>query len=400
MLLSKKQNRTWFWIFMLYFATIFPVAYIIYKESNVYGGWRHLLFVYPSFVALSVLGLTWIHDSFNKKTLRMAAAFLFIIGLTLPALHIFRNYPLQYIYFNKLVGGVNKAYKKYETDYYLNSLKPGTNWILHNLKPEKSDTVLRIISTAPAEIMKYYYRNADWISYPYTRYYDRGSYDWDYAIFYCNYIDPYQIRKNIWPPKNTIHEVKVDNVTVCAIVKRENRDDYNGITLMQEGLQLRDIVKVQTGLSMLENAIKYDPHNEIAYLSLARGYIAIQQFELARQRMNTLLSFYPNYDKAVNLIGYAYLNEGEATGNISLIDRSISYFNEAIKINYKYVLGYHNLGLAYMMKGDDNAALTYFNKAIELNARHIQSYYMMASIFEKRGESDKARQIIDYARSL
>ena len=52
----QKRNETDpFWIFFLYFISIFPILYIIFKESNVYGGWRHLLFIYPGMVALAAI---------------------------------------------------------------------------------------------------------------------------------------------------------------------------------------------------------------------------------------------------------------------------------------------------------------------------------------------------------
>ncbi len=397
----KNKRYLGFWIFMLYFAVIFPVTYIIIKESNVYGGWRHLLFVYPAFVALAAIGLNWIRNSFNKTSFRIAFTILILLGLVKPAIHIINNYPLHYIYFNQLTGGVNKAYKKYETDYYLHSLKPGTEYIIENLKPADSTKKLNIISNASAHIMRYYYRdNLDWINYPYTRYYDRGSYDWDYAIFFCNYIDPFHLKKGIWPPKNTIHEIKVDDVTVCAIVERKNKDDYEGIKYFQEGFRERNSAKVEYGLEKLESAVKYDPHNEIAFLSLGRGYTAIQEYEKARTYLNLLLEIYPNYDKAIDALGYSYLSEAESLKNPAYIDRAIALFKKAVGINYKYASGYHNLGMAYMMKGDDNMAMNYFQEAIRLNGRFKQSYYGVANILERRGDHENARRYIEYANSL
>jgi tetratricopeptide (TPR) repeat protein len=249
--------------------------------------------------------------------------------------------------------------------------------------------------------MKYYYRNQlDLIKFPYTRYYDRGSKDWDYAIFYCNYIDPYQLRRNIWPPKNTIHEIKVDDVTVCAIVKRENRDDYIGIQKLNASLASQNIQEVYNALEMLEGAVKYDPNNEIALLTLGRGYVAIQDYDNARKAMNRLLEIYPDYDKALNIVAFSYISEGEARSNPVLIDRAINILNKVITINYKFVDGYYNLGLAYFLKGDDNQALNYLNMAVEINGRHKRSYYLIANILEKNGDHQRAKEVLQYVESL
>jgi tetratricopeptide (TPR) repeat protein len=321
-----------------------------------------------------------------------------------PVLHIIKNYPLQYIYFNEISGGVNKVYKKYETDYYMHSLKPGSDWIISNIiSKEKAEgkPKIKILSNAPFEIMNYYFREyRDFVEIPYARYYDRGMYDWDYAIFFCNYIDPFQLKKNIWPPKNTIHMIKVDDVTVCAIVKRENRDDYLGYNMMNKASGERDIAMMSESIRLMRNAISYDPFNEVTYLNLAQAYLLIEQFDLARINLNSLLEIYPEYDKALNLIGYSFLSEGDIKRDKLLIDKSIAYFNHVIQVNYKFTQAYHNNGLAFMILGDDETALAWFNKALDINARYKQSYFMIANILEKRGDQQRADQLRQYANSI
>ncbi|HYW94159.1 MAG TPA: tetratricopeptide repeat protein [Bacteroidales bacterium] len=389
-----------FWIFILYFAALFPVAYIIYKGSNVYGGWRHVLFVYPPLVVLSTAGIIWLRDAFSNRYARTGLVIAVILLMTGPVVHIFRNFPLQYIYYNQLVGGVDKAYKKYETDYYLVSLKPGTEWIKKDVLPGRKEKTT-IISNAPSATIAYYFRHySDTVSLPYTRYYDRGMQNWDYAVYFMNYIDPYQIRHDIWPPKNTIHEVKVDDVPVCAVVKRENRDDYYGIKKLNEGIRAKDASKIVEGIKLLEKAINYDKYNEIAYMSAAQGYILVGGFSKARSLLHQLMGFYPNYDKALNLIGYSYLTEGNIRGNPVLTDRAITVFNQVIAVNFKNSQAYYNLGLAYMMKGDDNEALKYFQESLRLNSRFKDAYLRIANILEKKGDRQQAELLRKQANSL
>jgi hypothetical protein len=264
-----------FWFFMLLFVTVFPVIYVIYKESNVYGSWRHLLFIYPSMVVLAASSFKLIYLAFDKnKFAGMFLLFTIILSLFKPALHIVKNYPVYYIYFNQLAGGVNKAYRNHETDYYLNSLKPGSDWLIKNVieARDASSEPLKIITNAPALITNYYFKDhLDKVSTAYTRYYDRGMHDWDYAVFFCNYIDPYQIRTGIWPPKNTVYEVKVDDVIVGAVVKRENKDDFVGTGILSQGLNERNMLLINDGLTILERAAAYDPNNEVAWMNLATG---------------------------------------------------------------------------------------------------------------------------------
>lgn len=399
-----RKNRNAFWVFFLFFAVIFPVAFIIYKESNVYGAWRHLLFIYPPMVVLAGIGMQSLYQLWSNKWIKMALLLIFAAAMINPVSHIFRNYPNQYIYFNEIAGGVKKAYKKYETDYYMVSLKPGTQWIKDNiLNSVTADPAnpVRIISNAPADIMNYYFRDQkDKVKLLYTRYYDRGLYDWDYAVFFCNYIDPYQITHNIWPPKNTIHTITLDGVKICAVVKRENKDDNKGFELLNKSIKSRNRADLDESIRLLENAISIDKNNEITYLNLAQAYILREEFDTARKKLAELLTIYPNYEKALNLIGYAYLNEGEIHNDKMKIERAISIFNDVLKINYKFASAYHNLGLAFMIKQDDDTAFTYFQKSIDNNASAKESYYMMANILEKRGDLKQAREIRQFVSQL
>jgi len=56
--LKKKKLLT---TFIVYFACIFPVFWIIYSGANVYGGWRHVMFVYPPMVVAAGLGFSAFH---------------------------------------------------------------------------------------------------------------------------------------------------------------------------------------------------------------------------------------------------------------------------------------------------------------------------------------------------
>jgi len=397
---KKRENP--YWVFVLYFATIFPVAYIIYKESNVYGGWRHMMFVYPSMVALAGIGIQWLGDLFPKKVVRPAFYLLIPLVMINPVLHVCKNRPLEYVYYNEFTGGVKKAYKKYETDYFLMSIKPAADFLKNEVLPErmKTDTGKIIITTTAYDILQYYFRNYDNVKVTYTRYYDRGIKDWDYSVFPNIYINPYQIRHNIYPPKNTIKEIEVDGVTVCAVIERKNKDDFEGNKLFEKAISTKNNQMLVQSIQLMESAIKHDKHNDIMYLNLARAYIFLNQFETARKRLQVLLSFYPDYEKAYDLYGYSYLSEAQRTGSKDLLDKSISYFRKAVSINKKFSTSYYNMGIAFLMKGNDQYALQSLNQCIMNNPGNKQAYYLMADIYKRNNQPEKAQQIMNYANSI
>lgn len=105
----------------LWFAALFPIGYVIARNSTLYDGLRHLLFILPPLAALSALGwdemLRRAHG--RARTLVIAVG---LIGLAEPVVFQLRNHPNQTVYFSPLNGGPSAAYARYELDYWGNCL--------------------------------------------------------------------------------------------------------------------------------------------------------------------------------------------------------------------------------------------------------------------------------------
>ncbi|MCP4313758.1 MAG: tetratricopeptide repeat protein [Bacteroidetes bacterium] len=398
---TGRKEGNGFWYFMLWFTILFPVLFIIYRESNVYGGWRHMMFIYPSIAALSAMALTSLIRKVPENGIRYAAIGLVAAALFHPVRHVIRNHPNTYIYFNELSGGINHTVGRFETDYYTNSLKPASDHFIEKILPEwesKKDGPVRVVSNFS---IRYYFReHRDRVQTLYSRYYDRGKKEWDYAILYCNYIHPSQMKNGMWPPKNTIHEIKVDSVVVAAIVERKNSDDYHGSVKLIEAMQEQSREKLNQALLLLQSAVEYDPTNEIARLELGNAYSAFLRFDDARTTMDDLLEIYPDYDKALNAKGYTYLMEAEYTSNPALIDEAIRIISLAINSNYKFYSGYYNLGICYGLKDDLANAEYNLRLSIKFNSKFKAAYNKLAELYEITGEDDKARQIRARASNL
>ena len=63
------KNRIY--IFFLIFTIIFPLLFIIAGKSNVYGAWRHVVFVYPPLVVLSAIGIDRAFSCIKNRTIRI-----------------------------------------------------------------------------------------------------------------------------------------------------------------------------------------------------------------------------------------------------------------------------------------------------------------------------------------
>ena len=391
--IDRKDNQG-FWYFLLWFTILFPVVFIIYRESNVYGGWRHMMFIYPSMIALAAVAITHFIKRVKPGWMSYIIIALVIAGLIHPLKHIVKNHPNTYIYFNEWSGGINHTYGTFETDYYANSLKPATDYFLEEILRGISSAKNGPVIVASNSNLGYYFRNhRDKVQPLYSRYYDRGKYDWDYAILYCNYIQPYQLNNGLWPPKNVIHEIKVDDVVVAAIIERKNKDDYNGSTLLADGLREQNGEKLTKAVAMLESAIAYDENNEAAYLELGNAYTAFLRFDDARNTMDRLLKLYPEYDKALNLKGYSYLIESEVKQDLTLLEEAIKLINQAITSNYKFYSGYYNLGLCYAMKDDKDNAIYNLKQAIRYNGKFTAAFEKLAEVYQSSGDIEMANTV-------
>jgi hypothetical protein len=114
----------------LLFAALFPVAAAILLRSTLYDAVRHFLFIIPPLAVLSALALDAALDLPVLRRPAMIAALL-AAGLTMRemvALH-----PYETVFFNRIIGGLPGANGRFETDYWGNSYRAATEWVIANV---------------------------------------------------------------------------------------------------------------------------------------------------------------------------------------------------------------------------------------------------------------------------
>jgi hypothetical protein len=102
----------------LVFLAIFfgPIVAVIFFNSILYNGWRHLYFIYPAFILLSIRGLLFA-SNYLKRYSFARIVFMFLVSLSCihTAYWMIKHHPLQNLYFNRFSGDWNR---KYEVDYW------------------------------------------------------------------------------------------------------------------------------------------------------------------------------------------------------------------------------------------------------------------------------------------
>jgi len=302
------------------FSAIFPLLWIIVKHSNLYGGIRHLLFIYPLIVVIAALGWTQIFQRLRGLPLKIAAAGLLAAGCSVPLIHIVRNHPIEYVYFNSASGGLKKAWGNYETDYYYHSLGRAVDWLEKEILTKEPDRHITVASSFPLE--PFFLKSASRPRLVFTPYYQRGEKEWDYGIFPVAYLSPSQLKNGCWPPSGTIHTVRVNGYPVCAIVRREDKNDFYGYQAFMEG-RFADAVNGLSGIAGGGGC------NETALLYLGWSLRKLGNYERSQELAARLLKIHPESEPAFELSIWNYLDTGET-------DKARALSEELFRLNPKY----------------------------------------------------------------
>ena len=211
---------------MVVFALVFPLCYIILTQSTVYDGIRQLLFVYPLIVLLSSLGLTKLFNLISGWWLHIAYGLILAGLFSLPLIHVFNNYPNEYVFYNAFTGGVKGAAGSYELDYWGNASKQLNRKLGIHLKkqlPPDSNVVILNNFVNPAKFMiKRYHGNIEWKNI--TGGLPRDT-RYDYAILIARWFPLRYFDNGRWPPENTLLQATVDDFPVAVVLKQARRSN-------------------------------------------------------------------------------------------------------------------------------------------------------------------------------
>ena len=138
----------------LLFMAAFPLIYIFLKGSTVYDGLRHVLFILPILaVGVGFLLVRVTAALSGRKVLLLSWSGLVAIGISAAAVDGLRLHPYQYIYFNRLSGGLAKQGVAYEHDYWGTAYREGAE-LLSSALPRKPDgRPWRLTMQPPLELL-------------------------------------------------------------------------------------------------------------------------------------------------------------------------------------------------------------------------------------------------------
>jgi hypothetical protein len=124
---------------------VFPLAYVVVARPNVYDGIRHFLFVLPALGLLCGLGAGWIVERVGRGRDMLVAGLLVVVLVFTLRDHVLLH-PYQSSYFNGLVGGVRRAWRSYDTDYWASSYREAMLWILREARERPGDEIVVVVA--------------------------------------------------------------------------------------------------------------------------------------------------------------------------------------------------------------------------------------------------------------
>ena len=198
---------------LIFLATyLIPIFLIIIFNSTLYDGWRHLYFIYPSFLLIALSGLNFLRIMYFKKIKKMFI-FLSILFLLPTLTWMIKYHPHQYVYFNYFAG--KNFNKSFEMDYWGLSYYHALNYIIEN---NNDSFYVTNVGTGDLTISKNFVKkelrnkvnlvdnekNADYIINNYR--------DWTGKIKDFDLVIPSNF--------NVFYEIKVDGVSINTIYKK------------------------------------------------------------------------------------------------------------------------------------------------------------------------------------
>jgi tetratricopeptide (TPR) repeat protein len=364
----------------LIFSILFPVVFVIYEKSNLYGSWRHFLFIYPPIILIAAIGLSFVFKYLTNKYILITAALFSLLLAIHPIRFMVSNHPYYYLYYNQLAGGLNGAYGKYETDYYYHTIRSGSEWLANYLTNQNDEKPIKIATNFS---VNWYFRDHKDIQTFYCQYDERSQRDWDYMIVANSYLPVSLLKNKIWPPDNAIHVVYADKVPVCAILKRETKSDLKGYESLKKGDTIASI-------GFFDDALKINKQDELIFYNFASALFKVGKVDSARIVLQSALKINPCYEPVLMFLGNIAVSQNNSY-------EAISYYETLIGCNRKYFEAYVGLS-KLLVEGDILKARGLLKTCLTLNPGYKPAILSLADTYRK-SDPEVAKKYDEQANS-
>jgi hypothetical protein len=134
-------------------TAFFPLACQVMCHGPAFTGLRHFLFVIPALAVLAGIGLDAAVTTLATRGRLVASGGLAVVTACFlwNAVTLVRLHPYEYLFYNAAVGGLEGASRRYDLDYWFNSMPEALNQLeayLRRTEPGNAVLPTRIYSVA------------------------------------------------------------------------------------------------------------------------------------------------------------------------------------------------------------------------------------------------------------
>ena len=148
--------------------------------------------------------------------------------------------------------------------------------------------------------------------------------------------------------------------------------------------------KRRRAIEQMRKALRKDPHNYKALVTLADWLRIRNNFMEARQRLERVIEEQPRPVEAYLKLALVYVDQRK-------LNEAQKSAEKALALEVKKSKSYRILGVVHLMKKDYDKAMDYFKKAIDLFPTYHQAYVGVAAVHEERKDYDKALDALNTA---
>jgi hypothetical protein len=118
---SQQRRRA---LALVSLAIIIPLACQVLFHGPAFTGMRHFLFVLPPLATLAGIGFSEVFDALETRGRRMSRGAAALVGACFlwEGATLVRLHPYENLSYNSLVGGLSGAFRRYDLDYWFNSM--------------------------------------------------------------------------------------------------------------------------------------------------------------------------------------------------------------------------------------------------------------------------------------
>lgn len=138
-------------------------------------------------------------------------------------------------------------------------------------------------------------------------------------------------------------------------------------TLYQEGVNKYEAGNYEGAIEDLNQAIKLEPQNALAYNRRGDAYYRLGDYEQAQADSSQAILLNPQDANA-------YFDRGFAYSELGKYKEAIADYNQAIKLNPQNAYAYYGRGIARTKLKDNKGAMGDFSKAIALKPQYTEPY--------------------------